>query len=235
MAEIVPAILPKSFRDLEEKVGIVVGLSKYVHIDITDGTLTERANWPYAKDNEEFNQIKSEERGLPYWEDLSFEAHLMVKNPEAVYEEWIRAGVERLIIHIESFETSEKLSEFLLKLQKHFSLKDSDFGLEVGLAVTFQTPIASILPHVSECNFVHLLSVGAIGGQGYKFEEGIFDKIKELRVPHPEVTIAIDGGVSLENIERLVEAGANRLIVGSAIYAAESPVDALEDFLVSTE
>jgi ribulose-phosphate 3-epimerase len=235
MAEIIPAILPKHFLDLKEKIELAVGRTQYVHIDVTDGTLTENSNWPYAKENVEFDRLRKEESGFPFWEDLHFEAHLMVKDVEGKYEEWVRAGIERLIVHIESFDTSEELSEFLLKLQKHFSLRDSDFGIEVGLGVNLSTPISEVLHHVLECDFVHFMSVKDDGMQGEVFEEEIFDKIKELRSEYPEVILAVDGGVSLMNAKRLLEAGVERLVVGSAIYAADNPDDALEELILETQ
>lgn len=235
MADIIPAVLPKNFRDLEEKLALVAGHVPLVHIDVTDGTLTSGAHWPYAGSDGEWEKIQNEEAGLPAWEDLNFEAHLMVKDPASIYEEWIRAGVERLIIQFESFDTAEARSEFLLKLRKHFSASESFVGLEIGLAVGFDTPADAVLPHVLECDFIELMSIQEIGKQGGEFREEIFDKIEKIKFVHPDTIIAVDGGVNLENAEKLGDAGVERLVVGSAIFAAESPLDALEDVIIATE
>lgn len=236
MADIIPAILPESYRDLKEKLALTASTGiPLVHIDVTDKTLTPRANWPYSNSDDEWERIRREDAGLPYWEDLNFEAHLMVKNPEAIYEDWIRAGVERLVIEYESFDSDEEVSNFLLKIREHFGGEYEHLKIEVGLALGLSTPISKVLPHIFECDFVQLMSINEIGSQGQEFNEEIFDKIRALRSEYPEVVISVDGGVSKDNVVRLIEAGAERLCVGSAIFRAESPVDAIDDLLDLTD
>jgi len=234
MAEIIPAILSDSFKELEDKLSILSGHTALAHIDVSDATLTPRANWPYAGGSGEWEAIQKEERGFPYWEEMNFEAHLMVKSPEAIYQDWIRAGAERIVVQYEAFDTDEECSSFLLKYAEHFEGQDH-LKVEVGLAVGLDTPISKVLDHVLECDFIHLMSIRELGAQGNEFEEGVFEKIAELRSSYPETIISIDGGVNLENAERLIEAGADRLVVGSYIWKAEQPLDALEDLVLETE
>lgn len=235
MALIIPAILAKDFKELKEKAGMVAGLTSWVHLDFADGTLTKEAAWPYIADTEEFQRLKKEESGLPYWQDLNFEAHLMVNDPESRYEDWVRAGAERVIVHREAFKGKEAASEFLEKLQKYFGFRDTDFGIEVGLAANMETGVEDIMPHVLESDYIHLMSINHIGKQGEPFNEGIFEKIQKIRQEFPEAIISVDGGVNLENAERLMEAGVERLVVGSAIFSDEDPVGALEEFLALNE
>lgn len=235
MTQIIPAILAKDFQELKEKAGMMAGLVSWAHLDFTDGTLTKEASWPYMMESTEFESLKKEESGLPYWQDLNFEAHLMVNDPESRYEDWVRAGAERIIVHRESFQTRETASEFLEKLQKYFGFRDTDFGIEVGLAANMETGVEDILPHVLETDYLHLMSINDIGRQGESFNEEIFEKIKKIRQEFPEVIISVDGGVNLENAERLMEAGVERLVVGSAIFSDEDPVGALEEFLALSE
>jgi ribulose-phosphate 3-epimerase len=165
---------------------------------------------------------------------MNFEAHLMLKDPETVYADWIRAGAERVIAHYEAFDSDEACSSFFQKFIEHFQA-DESLKVEVGLAVEFDTPIQKVLDHVLECDFIHLMSIREIGAQGRAFEEGIFDKIAELRNSYPETIISVDGGISVENAGRLVEAGVERLCVGSAIWQAEDPLEALEDLVLEAE
>src|SRR4051812_35292509 len=104
MAEIIPAILPEDFDDLEEKLGIVAGRVAYVQIDAEDGSLNGRTSWPYKGDKSSFLRIIEEVEGFPFWEDVSFEAHLMIKDPQDQAEDWITAGAERVLVHFEAFE-----------------------------------------------------------------------------------------------------------------------------------
>ena len=230
MSELIPAILPKDFAELEDKMCLVAGRVPLVHIDVTDGTLTRGITWPKAGDRGEWQNILNEEEGLPCWEELNFEVHLMIKDPLAIVDDWTRAGAERLTVHLEAFESDEELSLALNDLRNRFSMT-SFVNTEVGLAVNFDTPIESVLPHVEEADFVHLMSIAEIGAQGHGFEEGIFERIAAIRDEYPDTIISVDGGVGPVNVERLIDAGVNRLIVGSAIYAAPEPLDALDELL----
>ena len=231
MIEIIPAILPEDFSDLEEKLSIIVGQVPMVHIDVSNGTLTRESNWPYNGESTDFLKIVHEVEGFPFWEEISFEAHLMVKNPAEIIEDWILAGAERIVIHIESFEDDSELSRVLAVLKNRFDKNSSHLGIEVGLAVNTDTSIEKIFEHILEADFIHLMSIDEIGAQGRKFDDRIFDRIKEIKEKFPETILAVDGGINLENAEQLVEAGANRLVIGSAIFGSENPEQALEDFL----
>jgi ribulose-phosphate 3-epimerase len=231
MIEIIPAILPEDFSDLEEKLSIISGKVPLVHIDVTNGTLTKQSNWPYSDDASEFLKIVNEVEGFPFWEEVSFEVHLMVKDPTEIIEDWILAGAERIILHIESFDDESELSRVLSVMKNRFDKNSSHLSIEVGLAVNASTPLNKVYPHVLEADFIHLMSIDEIGAQGEPFNEKIFGRIKDLREKFSETIIAVDGGVDIENIEELVDAGANRLVIGSAIFGTENPEQALEDFL----
>jgi ribulose-phosphate 3-epimerase len=230
MSEIIPAILPKDFDDLYEHMNLVADYVPLVQIDVTDGTLTPDSTWPYKGDREEFDKIISEDEGFPLWEDVGFEVHLMVGAPEGIAEDWIRLGAQRVIVQAESFESGEDLSTFLGIMRDRYR-KGSLLDIEFGLALNMETSIESMTKHVLEADFIQLMAINEIGGQGREFEPKVFDKIRMLRANFPEIVIAVDGGVSLENADQLLKTGANRLVVGSAIFSAEEPLDALEDFL----
>ncbi len=230
MIEVIPAIIPGNFKDLDEKIGLVVGKAPLVHIDVTDSTMTSMSSWPYKRADQEFEAMQREERGMPFWEDVAFEAHLMIEKPEEKLHEWITAGAQRIIVHVEAFEDPELLHNFIKDFRAGLSATPF-LALELGLAMNFNTPIEKVLPFVLDVDFVQLMSIRAIGYQGNTFEDKTFDRIKELKAAFPETIIAVDGGVNLENASALLEAGVERLIVGSAIYGAEDPEEALEEFL----
>jgi ribulose-phosphate 3-epimerase len=231
MTSVIPAILPEDFLDLQEKLEMVVGHVPMVHIDVQDKTLTDRANWPYAGDPSEFLKIAHEVEGFPFWEDLSFEAHLMVKHPEDIAEDWIRAGAERIIVHIESFESDDEVSTILNTLRQRFGSAASMVSVEIGLAVKLNTSMESILPHVLEADFIQLMAIDTIGSQGQAFNPIIFDRIRELKKTHEDTIIAVDGGITIEHADELIEAGAERLIIGSAIFESGDPEGSLFEFL----
>ncbi len=234
MSEIIPAILPQDWNDLEEKLGMVAGQVNMVHIDVMDRTLTKDSSWPYKGEQTEFLKIVDEVEGFPFWEETSFEAHLMVRNPEDMVEDWIRAGAERIIVQFKAFKDGEELSEALNHFKKRFGSATTFVGVEIGISINMDTPLEKIYPHVSEADFIHFMSIDSIGRQGNEFDPKIFDRIKEFKLKFPETIISVDGGVSLDNAEELVEAGVNRLIVGSAIFGTENPEESLEEFLEIT-
>lgn len=231
MTEIIPAILPNNFDDLYNDLNLVAGRVPMVHLDVMDGTLTPNASWPYTGSAEEFESIKNEDEGLPYWEELSFEVHLMVKDPVSIMEDWVKAGAERIIVHVESFETDDDLSKFLSSRRKELHEEFSYLGVQIGLAINLDTDINRLMPHVLNADFVHLMSINKIGGQGKEFQVEVFDRIRELKHIYPETIIAVDGGVNLENAEDLLESGVEKLVIGSSIFAASHAVYALDDFL----
>ncbi len=105
MTEIIPAIIPKTFEDLEEKISGVRGLVPLVQVDVLDGSLVSGVRaWPYQSPTKRdifFDKIINEEEGFPFWQELEFEAHLMVREPERIVGDWISAGASRLIVQIE--------------------------------------------------------------------------------------------------------------------------------------
>ena len=104
MVEIIPAIMPTSFADLEEKLSFVAGLTPLVQIDVMDGRLTSKKTWPYifTELDKNFGSILREEEGFPFWNDVDFEVDLMVKEPEKIWRDWVTLGAKRIIFHIES-------------------------------------------------------------------------------------------------------------------------------------
>ncbi len=223
--EIIPAVLPKDFAELDEKISLVKGLVKFVQIDICDGQFTPEATWPYRKDDDNFERIQKEESGLPGWEKLDFEIDLMVNKPDEVVEQWITAGASRIIIHAES---GERLSVKREGVKKAIEILAG--RLEVGLALNIETPMDIIETYKDKIQFVQCMGIDNIGFQGQDFDAKVIDKIKEIKTKYPELIVSVDGAVSLESAPMLVEAGADRLVVGSAIFNSDNFTEAIREF-----
>lgn len=196
----------------------VNGLVPMVQVDICDGKYTPKATWPYRKPDNSFDAMMREERGMPFWEELDFEVDLMARDPEVLVLQWVTAGAKRIIIHADS---TEKLGEVIAMC------KDL---VEVGVAVGFNTPLEKILPYVADISVIQCMGIGRIGFQGEVFDDRVFDKIHEIRTTLPEMEISVDGGVNLENIDQLIDAGVSRLVVGSAIFGEIDIHKAISDF-----
>ncbi|MEK7609503.1 MAG: hypothetical protein AAB470_00065 [Patescibacteria group bacterium] len=221
--EIIPAILPKDFSELEEKIGLVQDYVKTVQIDVCDGQFTPQASWPYKKHDDSFEKIQKEENGLPGWKTLNFEIDLMANKPEEKVDGWVRAGATRIILHVESRGDVGQAIKIL---------KDR---AEIGLALNIDTPISEIgnpkfAIDEGSIQFIQLMGIDRIGFQGQAFDSKVIEKIKEIKKMYPQFSVSVDGGVSLENAVQLIDAGADRLVVGSAIFESDNYLDTIRKF-----
>lgn len=221
MIEIIPAIMPESFRDLEEKMSLVDGLTSVVQVDLMDGILTGKKSWPYFKEfglDRDLVEVEHEIKGFPFWEDIDFEADLMLMDPQKTWKKWLEFGAKRLVFHIES---EVDMGDFISQVKESVPQKESFLYPEIGLAINTDTPNEKIYPLISQVDFVQFMGISKIGYQGQPFDRRVVPKIKEFRERFPDFVISIDGGVSLKTAPDLIEAGANRLIVGSGIYKGD--------------
>lgn len=228
MCEIIPAIIPKDFYDLQEKMSLVRRLVPIIQIDILDGKLTPDPSWPYNGKNEnDFQDIVREKKGFPHWEGMDFEADLMVSDPFKIWQDWFNAGAKRIIFHIESKTNWPLLIE---EFKKHSVGKDLPFYTELGFAINIDTPNEALAPFAASADFIQCMGIEHIGFQGEPFDERVIEKIKQIKNLYPEIPISVDGGVSLDSAEDLVAAGADRLVAGSAIFESENIKETIGEF-----
>ena len=227
MTEIIPAILPRDFADLEEKVSRIAGAAPLVQVDVCDGKFTPHACWPYSRHDDNFEAIVGEEKGMPRWEDIDYEFDLMISNLEEEISNWIIAGSSRIVLHYES------VADFPAALARIRTVvgysRDSFLVPEIGVALNINTPNSVLDGIISEIDFVQFMGIKRIGFQGETMNEEVIEKISTFRKAHPEAIISVDGGVNRDTAPRLVAAGANRLVSGSAILNSESPADAIRE------
>jgi len=207
MIEIIPAILETDFAEVEKKVALVDGLTRHVQLDVCDGIFVPSKSWPYTA-KEKTPTL------LPPPGKVSFEIDFMTASvPLAGVDAWIAAGAKRFIFHVGSMPSME-LAKAIVRANEL---------VQCGLAIDLNTPTEALLPFLEEIAVVQFMGIEKVGYQGQEFAgERVLDKIRAFHGAHPEVPISVDGGVGLKNAKALVEAGASRLIVGSAIFGAKS-------------
>ncbi len=206
---ILPAIIPKDFEDLENHLVQVRGLVRSIQIDICDGRLTPSPSWPFIHNFGELEEVLKQQRGLPLWEHFDFEFDLMVQNPAKEYERWIDAGATRLIFHYKESD--------ILVLQEIMQ-KTKERNVEVGLALHIGDSIDAIGPFKELIDVIQFMGILKIGFQGEPFDERVLEKIKKTKEIYPHIPIGVDGGVNRDTAPLIVEAGATRLVVGSALF-----------------
>lgn len=216
--EIIPAILPADWAELTEKLELISGATRSVQIDVCDGRFVPSFTWPYRKHDDNFDRLVKQEEGLPGWESLNYEFDLMVNEPHDAVEDWIQAGASRLVLHAESKGFDRDL---LIELAGR---------VELGLALNETTPIDTIGTYRENIQFIQLMGIDRIGYQSQPFDERVIGRVKEVRLKYPGLPISVDGGVTLENARSLIDAGCDRLVIGSSIFAAENPIEAVRRF-----
>ena len=209
MIKILPSILTNSPDEFEEMIRLIQPHFLSAHLDIVDGIFAPNTTIGGI------NELKRSHTSL------KITAHLMVSGPENVLPQWLVVDeVEALIFHVESTKQMEKLiSETKAKDKK------------VGIAVNPDTLIEEIIPFVENVDFVHFMTVDP-GFYGSEFKEEVLDKIRNFRKKYDDVEIRVDGGINPGSARKIVEAGANVLIVGSYFFKhgqGQDIVSALEN------
>jgi len=216
MVEIIPAIMPKDYEHLDEMMSLFVNVVPIVQLDIMDGKFVPLRTWPYPKDAH-FDAIVAEEEVMARCEDINFEVDLMIENPELAVPKWVSAGASRIVVHVESMIDFEKIRASV------------PVGLiELGLAINTVTPLSSIEPYIERIDFVQCMGIARIGFQGESFDERVLENVRMLRAKYPDLPISIDGSVNFDTAKSLVDAGATRLVSGSAILEADDFTQAIE-------
>ncbi|MDD3662397.1 MAG: hypothetical protein PHT84_00850 [Candidatus Pacebacteria bacterium] len=213
MAEIIPAILAKNYTDLKGKIEKYANLTSIVQIDVCDGNFVPSISWPMQlSDEKSVQNILEEKEGLPSWEKIDFEFDLMIKNAHKQFDFFVRLGAKRIIFHIEAEDNIEEFKEFLEGIDMYFRE-----NIEIGLALNNTTQIETLNHLISYVDFIQCMGIEKIGFQGQDFDEKVLEQISSLRQKYPELIISVDGGVSENTAKDLIQKGANRLVIGSAL------------------
>lgn len=221
MVEIIPAVLPDSYTDIEEHVARVVDHTQIVQIDLCDGIFVPSKTWPFNKKEEErYEAILREEDGLPFWDHINYELDLMVKNATERFQEWKALGPSRIVLHLEA---ESDLLSFFETMDIFWKEK-----IEFGIALSNETDPYKLLPYKDHVSFIQCMGISKVGFQNQPFDERVLSQIAKIKEILPNKRISVDGSVNSETAKRLIEAGADRLISGSFIFDAFDPLEAIK-------
>ena len=232
--EIVPAIIAKSFDELQEKINLVEPYVNWVQLDVMDGKFAPVKSWPYnvvipAKagiqdvdsrlcGNDKLDNINCLSERLKT--KLSIETHLMVEDVEGEIERWLNSGVKRILAHYEAIEklTVNRKQLTIEELVENLSRKCTKKNVEFGIVLNLDTSVSALEKMLSvNCylfSVVQLMSIAKIGEHGQPFDERVIPKIRALKEQHLNVKISVDGGINSQNAKQILEAGADVLVVG---------------------
>lgn len=204
MIKIAPSILAADFLHLEKDVKIVNENADLFHLDIMDGVFVPNISF-----------------GFPVVEAIAtmaekpLDVHLMIIKPEKYIERFARIGASMISFHLNA---TDNPAQTLLHIR--------EIGMKAGLVINPDIAVESLFPYLHLCDYVLLMSVYA-GFGGQKFIEETYDRIRTLKAEINRqclnVKIEVDGGVTPSNARLLVEAGAEILVAGSAVFKSDRP------------
>lgn len=230
MSLVVPAVLPASKNELEEKLAFFASIPAVsrVQIDVVDGKFASPASWPYSAPTELARQVEQGDM-LPELDRIAYEIDLMCFDAEQATEAWLALGATRFTLHAES---ATNLPQLLDTVRESCGVNDGfAFNLtSFGLALNIASDLALIEPYLGRIEYVQFMGIVRIGRQGQSFDERVFEKVRIFHARHPDIAVQIDGGVSLANAKKLIACGVSNLVVGSAILRASKPASVLAEF-----
>ncbi len=209
--QVIPAINAPDFNTakslIEKAKEFLPSSGEWIHLDVGDGLFSSIETWGNP---EEFQSLQLSNI-------IKTEVHLMIINPLNFAEHWLRAGVKRLIVHLETISSLDVDS--LLNLC-------SKYGADLMLSINPVAPVEKLDPYLNKVFFFQILSVMP-GKAGQVFEGSTLKKIAYLRERQPSVRIEVDGGINLETAKLAKEAGADIIVSASYIYNSNDPKEAL--------
>lgn len=210
MVKIAPSILSADFSKLGEEIkDVEKGGADYIHVDVMDGhfvpnitigPLIVEAIRPITK--------------------LPLDVHLMIEHPDQYIEAFANAGADFITVHVEACKHLHRTIHHI-----------KSFGVKAGVVLNPATPVQMIENVIDDIDMVLLMTVNP-GFGGQKFIEQVLPKIRQVKdlvdKKGLSVEIEVDGGVNEETARKCVEAGANVLVAGSAIYNEKDRKKAIE-------
>ena len=212
MLKLAPSILSADFGHLAEDVKkIEEGGADYIHVDVMDGHFVPNISFgaPVMK-------CLNGKTNLPY------DVHLMIENPDRYIEDFVTDKTEYITVHQEACVHLHRTVQHIKSM-----------GIKAGVSINPATPVSTLECILPDVDLVLIMSVNP-GFGGQKFIPGALEKVRKLaeikKAHNLGFAIEIDGGITLENIKEVVDAGVEIAVAGSAVFKAEDITERVREF-----
>lgn len=195
-----PSILAADFGILASQIKEAeMAGAQWLHIDVMDGHFVPNISFAMPV-------IKS----IRKYTDMFFDVHLMIDNPQKYIDRFIESGADGITFHAEATDKADECIDMI-----HAA------GKQAGISICPQTPLDVIEPYLDKVDMVLLMTVYP-GYGGQKYITDVNNKIRDLRKKMgTEFKIQVDGGVTARNIDSILDAGANVIVAGTAVFAGD--------------
>jgi len=213
MNRLAPSILSADFSKLGEQVALIEKAGAHViHIDVMDGHFVP---------NISFGAVVM--KSLLGKTNLPFDVHLMIEEPDRYIEDFATEKTEIITVHIEACPHLHRTLQHIKSL-----------GIRAGVSLNPATPLSALDAIFEELDLVLLMSVNP-GFGGQKFIPSSMEKIRRLKEMkderNPKLEIAIDGGIGLDNVKAVTDAGVQLVVAGSSVFDAPDIETRVKEFL----
>ena len=206
-AIISPSILGAKWWELRRKLKILKALgATYIHFDVMNGTFVPEKSFNEKKIKQVSRFIKS-----------VYDVHLMIDVDEDIIKKYAKSGADIITIHYEAFNNEEKLLSCLKEIRNN--------GCKAGISIKPITKLSVLEKFLPYIDLVLIMSVEP-GKGGQKFMESTYSKIarakQKIVESHYDIKIEVDGGINDTNAKKIIESGADILVVGSYLFKAKN-------------